>query len=513
MSIDTTAGGESLSTSQKPAKTAKPARIPVARPATLVPKIQGGPEPEKADLVEDLLSPPSIKGFAWSIGAHVILLLILAFWFFSPPTKAPQVIDTRLAGSEFGDPNGDQLKGGLGMDEPATLPETANAPSAPEPDRTITAMPVSEIAPSLTAKPRDEGKASAGGGIGLSGPRQAGNGDGFGVAKFGSGGEKINGVDVKVGDPQFTLIWDSVADIDLHVFEPGGSEIWWSNRLGHQGGELDVDDVDGYGPENVNFPQNVGPRGTYRWLVHYYGGDFGRFHPTRWKVRVKHGGKVELFQGKFKSIGDKSVAFEFKLAEPGGPVDPKETPGGAKVVAEGPAETPRPAAATGSAPTPVPSRSGPFTFAPPGSAFSLTLPSEPRAGRKDWETSIGVVVAQSYSVEGTDGAIAVFAADFPASAVARADSSRLLDELADKAVAEAKGTGAKKSKIALGGSAGREVEFALPETIVAGGGSGRVRAFLVGPRAVVVSVHGLKSYVEGPEVSSLFSSLKLVETK
>ena len=85
----------------------------------------------------------------------------------------------------------------------------------------------------------------------LGGGTGAGGGAEFGVARFGEGLETIQGVEVKVGDPQFTLIWDSEADIDLHVLEPGGAHIYWSNRQGAKGGELDVDDTNGFGPENV----------------------------------------------------------------------------------------------------------------------------------------------------------------------------------------------------------------------------------------------------------------------
>ena len=61
----------------------------------------------------------------------------------------------------------------------------------------------------------------------------------------------IRGVAVKVGDPQFTLLWDSDADLDLHVIEPGGKEIYWEEPKGKQGGELDVDNTKGFGPENI----------------------------------------------------------------------------------------------------------------------------------------------------------------------------------------------------------------------------------------------------------------------
>ena len=64
----------------------------------------------------------------------------------------------------------------------------------------------------------------------------AGDGDGFGLARFGEGGELIRGVAVKVGDPQFTLIWNTDGvDLDLHVLEPGGKEIYWEEPKGTGG--------------------------------------------------------------------------------------------------------------------------------------------------------------------------------------------------------------------------------------------------------------------------------------
>ena len=94
------------------------------------------------------------------------------------------------------------------------------------------------------------GKPSGGGGVANDNPG-AGEGDGFGLARFGEGGERIRGVAVKVGDPQFTLLWDTDADLDLHVIEPGGKEIYWEDPKGRQGGELDVDNTKGFGPENI----------------------------------------------------------------------------------------------------------------------------------------------------------------------------------------------------------------------------------------------------------------------
>jgi hypothetical protein len=290
--------------------------VPVATPAPARTKLTTLPAGEEAE--EELLPPSAIKGWATSIAMHAVLLLIFAFWLLKPPSKTNTVIDTSLAGSPFGSDFGDSFTGGQGMDTPLDMPKAADAPALET--TTFTALPTDQLKlDPATVRPANPNAASNGGGMNLTNPGQAGSGDGFGVARFGSGGEKINGVEVKVGDPQFTLIWDSRADIDLHVLEPGGSHIYWEERNGARGGELDVDDVDGFGPENVNWVQGKGPPGVYHWYVHYYGGLGGIATPTRWKVRLKHNGKVTVYQGKLTFVGERSREYNFKLTD--GPTD------------------------------------------------------------------------------------------------------------------------------------------------------------------------------------------------
>lgn len=137
--------------------------------------------------------------------------------------------------------------------------------------------------------------------------------EGFGVSQFDGLSEKVQGVSVKIGDPQFTLIWDSDADLDLHVIEPGGSEIYWEVRKGKRAGELDVDDVDGLGPENIFWKKGDGPRGEYTWWVHYYGGLGGRTKRTKWQVRIKREGSVEVIEGTLNKIDENSPRKSFRL--------------------------------------------------------------------------------------------------------------------------------------------------------------------------------------------------------
>jgi hypothetical protein len=84
--------------------------------------------------------------------------------------------------------------------------------------------------------------------------------------------------DVGTGDVQFTLTWSSVADLDLAVKEPDGTEIWFgSPGPSATGGELDVDSnvgcADDGAVENVFWPPGEAPSGTYTVLVRGYSVD------------------------------------------------------------------------------------------------------------------------------------------------------------------------------------------------------------------------------------------------
>ena len=70
-------------------------------------------------------------------------------------------------------------------------------------------------------------------------------------------------------DLQVILNWDTdKTDIDLHVTDPSGFETFFGNRESPAGGRLDVDDVDGYGPEVFTLANALS--GKYRVFVHYF---------------------------------------------------------------------------------------------------------------------------------------------------------------------------------------------------------------------------------------------------
>jgi uncharacterized protein YfaP (DUF2135 family) len=81
------------------------------------------------------------------------------------------------------------------------------------------------------------------------------------------------------------LSWDDdQAEVDLHVISPDGQHVTWFNPWLKSGGGMDVDSVDGAGPEIFSVAGAM--RGPYQFYVNYWGnfGDWGyHFAETRQK--------------------------------------------------------------------------------------------------------------------------------------------------------------------------------------------------------------------------------------
>ncbi|MGH8476446.1 MAG: YfaP family protein [Methylococcales bacterium] len=66
------------------------------------------------------------------------------------------------------------------------------------------------------------------------------------------------------------LGWDDPrAEINLHVVTPDGQHAYWADPVMNNGGGLDVDSVNGPGPEMFTMAEPV--RGTYLVYVNYWG--------------------------------------------------------------------------------------------------------------------------------------------------------------------------------------------------------------------------------------------------
>jgi Ca-activated chloride channel homolog len=83
------------------------------------------------------------------------------------------------------------------------------------------------------------------------------------------------GVDPRI-DPnaelQIETMWDSnYTDIDLHVVEPGGEEVFYQHQRSANNGVLHADVVTGFGPETYTLPRMA--NGAYQIALVYYSGD------------------------------------------------------------------------------------------------------------------------------------------------------------------------------------------------------------------------------------------------
>jgi hypothetical protein len=77
----------------------------------------------------------------------------------------------------------------------------------------------------------------------------------------------VEDVPIPSGKLVFTLRWDAAADLDLHVVDPTGAEIWANNNNAPSGGMLDVDSnencvIDGRDQEDVIYAMTA-PSGHY----------------------------------------------------------------------------------------------------------------------------------------------------------------------------------------------------------------------------------------------------------
>lgn len=104
------------------------------------------------------------------------------------------------------------------------------------------------------------------------------------------------------GDVQVLLEWDTSDDLDLHVIDPAGEEIYFGHRNSVSGGELDIDananeDTMMVHPkENVYWPVGGAPKGRYKVRVKWFD-KRGHDSSVPYQVTVKYGGQEEHYSG------------------------------------------------------------------------------------------------------------------------------------------------------------------------------------------------------------------------
>lgn len=121
-------------------------------------------------------------------------------------------------------------------------------------------------------------------------------------------------VQLGTGDVQVTLLWTSGDDLDLHVIDPAGTELYFGSPTSPSGGELDHDDTAGCGTsgathvENIFWPEGGAPSGEYQAHVNAFG---LCAESASYQLRVSVGGSVVSNTSGTVSSGEDSTPVTF----------------------------------------------------------------------------------------------------------------------------------------------------------------------------------------------------------
>lgn len=129
--------------------------------------------------------------------------------------------------------------------------------------------------------------------------------------------DRINGLsypetDLGTGAITAMLTWGSNPDLDLHVFEPNGTHVYYANLLGISG-YLDLDDVTSYGPEHYFVSCDTIETGTYRFGVNYYYGSSVETGTLTLQTGDQIRSRQQTFTQSVGSSGDASPLIMFEL--------------------------------------------------------------------------------------------------------------------------------------------------------------------------------------------------------
>ena len=111
------------------------------------------------------------------------------------------------------------------------------------------------------------------------------------------------------GDLEIAVSWDTDADLDLHVVDANGHEIYWGREMVDSGGEYDLESgadciPDGVRTEHVAWTGGTPPPGTYVVRVNYWSGCDNL--ETNYVVNVTYNGERTTYPGTLEGPGEES---------------------------------------------------------------------------------------------------------------------------------------------------------------------------------------------------------------
>jgi hypothetical protein len=135
-------------------------------------------------------------------------------------------------------------------------------------------------------------------------------------------GLNVNAIQAAGGDIQVSVTWNTAADVDLHVVEPGGAEIYYGSTMSGSGGELDIDanaacSTSSLTQENIGWAPGTAPSGTFIVRLDYWSAcgatqtDYivtVSLRPGVPSIPGLPGSGVQLFTGSFTGPGDQGGA-------------------------------------------------------------------------------------------------------------------------------------------------------------------------------------------------------------
>jgi len=119
------------------------------------------------------------------------------------------------------------------------------------------------------------------------------------------------------GEVTVTLMWNSDADLDLHVECPGDRSIFYGSPRAC-GGELDVDmnvggTMSSEPVENIVWPEGALEPGTYRVIVNNFNSRSDGETPTPFRVRLIRGDQREIVEGEIATADGRQTVLEFDV--------------------------------------------------------------------------------------------------------------------------------------------------------------------------------------------------------